>query len=75
MSKKPCDNCGGEGRIEGERFCSKCRRTIVQKIHERYDGVIEVRTLSRPGTEEIGRKIHRQQPWDNTLEANEREQP
>jgi hypothetical protein len=75
VKKKPCEHCGGDGRIEGERFCKTCRKIIVQKIRNDYYDAASVRTLSRLGTEDTGRKMHMQPAWDNTNQRNEQEHP
>jgi DnaJ-class molecular chaperone len=73
VKHKPCDNCGGDGRIEGERFCKACRKVITDKIRNDHHEAASVRTLSRRGTEDIGRKMHMQPVWDNINPRNEQE--
>jgi len=54
---KPCEHCRSLSPKPGERYCEKCRRIVLKELHNemRYDELIHIRTLSRAGTEMIGR--------------------
>ena len=54
---KPCQLCyTGQARY-GERYCDTCRKAVVREARKAYDAheLLNVRTLSRAGTEMIGR--------------------
>ena len=54
---KPCERCRSLSAKPRERYCGRCRKVVLKELHQamRYDELIHVRTLSRPGTELIGR--------------------
>lgn len=73
MSTKPCDRCEQVDRVEGERYCKRCRAVVLQDIRNQHYEQQRVRTLSSPGTESVGRKMLPPTPgWDDS-EARNRE--
>jgi hypothetical protein len=54
-----CERCQKNVAKDGERFCPDCRKAVLKELRAKHRDE-PVRTLSRLGTEEIGRPGR---PW------------
>jgi hypothetical protein len=53
---KPCERCSEAERIEGERYCKKCRKIIIAPIRAAASKPFGVRDIHGKGSELVGRK-------------------